>query len=262
MYAWNLQPGLLLVLGLLGIGYWVATGPLQQYFAGSAPVSSWQKQLFGLGWLALFAALVSPIESLTGYSLTLHMVQHLLLTLVSPPLLLKGTPGWLLRPVLRIPGLFEIARFLSGPVTAFIIYNVVFSLWHVPKFYELTLNSEPFHILEHAMFFMAGILAWWPICSPLDELPPVKPGVAVVFLFLQSIPATILGAILTFASEPLYRSYTRGPFLWGMTPLTDQQLAGLLMWVPGSLLFLGVLGVIFIRWLDHDDYETGIPQKV
>lgn len=262
MYSWNLNPWLLLILGLFAAGYWAATGPFQGRFPGSAPVASWQRQVFGLGWLALFVALVSPLESLTSYSLTLHMVQHLLLTLVGPPLLLKGMPGWLVRPALRLPGLFDSARFLTGPVTAFIIYNAVFGIWHVPKFYELTLNSEIIHITEHAMFFVGGILAWWPICSPLEELPAIGPGVAVIFLFLQSIPATILGAILTFAAEPLYRSYTRGPFLWGMSPLTDQQLAGLLMWVPGSLLFLAVLGVIFIRWLDHDDYETGLPQKV
>lgn len=262
MYAWNLDSGLLLVLGLLAGGYWAATGPLQSRFGSSAPVTSWQRQVFGLGWLALFVALVSPIESLSGYSLTMHMIQHLLLTLVAAPLLLKGTPGWLLRPVVRIPGVLELGRFLTGPVTAFIVYNAIFSLWHVPRFYELTLNSEPVHILEHGMFFLSAVLAWWPICSPLDELPPVSPGVAVIFLFLQSIPATVLGAILTFASEPLYRSYMRGPFLWGMTPLTDQQLAGLLMWVPASLVFLGVLAVIFIRWLDRDDYDTSIPQKV
>jgi putative membrane protein len=120
----------------------------------------------------------------------------------------------------------------------------------------MALGSEPVHILEHLTFFATAALTWWPIFSPLDELPPMQPGLQVIYLFLQSLPPTILGAILTFASEPLYATYVRAPRLWGMDVLTDQQLAGLIMWIPGSLVFFGVLTVVFIRWLNRDEYET------
>lgn len=253
MYTWNWEPGLLAGLALQIGAYLACVGPLRRLFPSSAPVPRHQAQIFGLGWLALFIALVSPIDTLSESLLTMHMVQHLLLTLVAPPLMLLGTPRWLFRPLLRLPGALLLGRLITGPVLAFIVYNAVFSLWHVPKYYELTLNSQLFHILEHAMFFGAAALTWWPICSPLDELPRAHPGVQVVYLFLQSLPPTILGALLTFAEAPLYPSYLRAPRLWGLDPLSDQQLAGLIMWIPGSLVFFGVLTVIFLRWLSRDE---------
>ncbi|HEU5090213.1 MAG TPA: cytochrome c oxidase assembly protein [Roseiflexaceae bacterium] len=259
MYAWNWNPQL--VLGLIAqiSAYLACVGPLRRYFPGSAPVARSQIQLFGLGWLSLFLALVSPVDTLASSLLTMHMAQHMLLTLVAPPLMLIGTPRWLFRPLLRIPGALALGRLATSFVAGFVVYNAVFALWHVPRFYEQALASEPIHILEHLSFFVTAALLWWPICSPLDELPAMPPGLQVIYLFLQSLPPTILGAILTFAAEPLYPSYERAPRLWGLDALTDQQLAGLLMWIPGSLVFFGVLTVIFIRWLNRDEYE---PQSL
>ncbi len=252
MYDWNLQPQL--VVGLLGqISIYAAlTGPLRRYFPGSAPVEATQRWLFVLGWLALVVALISPIDTLAAYLLTMHMLQHILLTLVGPPLLLLGTPRWLFRPLLRIPGVLPIGQFLTGVVPCFLIFNAVFSLWHVPRFYEAALLNEPIHILEHASIFLTAGLLWWPVCSPLDELPTPQPLLQVVYLFVQTFPPTILGAVLTFADQPIYRYYERTQSLWGLTPLSDQALAGLIMWIPGSLLFFSILTVIFIRMLDHN----------
>lgn len=261
MYTWNWEPGLLIGLFLQASAYLACVGPLRSWFPGSAAVPKSQIQIFLLGWLTLFVALVSPIDTLGGYLLTMHMVQHLLLTLIAPPLMLLGTPRWLFRPLLRIPGVLAIGRFITAPIAAFIIYNYTFSLWHVPRFYELTLNDQLYHIAEHAMFFGTAVLAWWSICSPLDEIPQLHPGGKVLYLFLQSLPPTILGAILTFAEEPLYPSYVRAPRVWGFTPMLDQELAGLLMWIPGSLVFFGVLTVIFIRWLNRDEYGDPEPRK-
>jgi putative membrane protein len=255
MYTWNLQPPL--VLGLLAqFGLYLAiTGPLRRYFPDSTPVSKTQIQLFGIGWLSLFLALVSPIEVLSGYLLTMHMVQHLLITLVAAPLLLLGTPRWLFRPLLKIPGALEIGRLITGPVFAFLIYNFTFSLWHVPRFYDLALTNESIHILEHVMFLVTAALTWWPICSPMDELPAQPAGVQVLYLFLQTLPATILRALLTFADQPLYSYYTRAQRLWGLSALNDQAIAGLIMWIPGSLVFFGVLTAIFINWLSREDRD-------
>jgi putative membrane protein len=256
MYAWNFAPSL--VLGLLAqvsIYLAITIGPLQRFFPGAEPVPQHQIQLFLIGWLCLFVALVSPIETLSGSLLSMHMVQHLLITLAAPPLMLLGTPKWLFRPILRIPGALELGRFVTGSVPAFLIYNFVFSLWHVPRYYELTLSNEYVHILEHAMFFLSAGLTWWPICGPMDEIPPAPTGVKVVYLFLQTLPATILGAILTFAGQPLYPHYVRAQRLWGMSALNDQALAGLIMWVPGSLVFFGVLTAIFIRWLNREEQD-------
>lgn len=261
MYEWNLEPQL--VLGLIGqiSVYLLLTGPLRHYFPDSAPVPRGQIQLFAIGWLALVIGLLSPIDTLSSYLLTMHMAQHLLLTLVAPPLMLLGTPRWLFRPLLRLPGALPIGQMLTGPVPAFLIYNFTFSLWHAPRFYDLAVINEYVHILEHAMFFLTAALTWWPLCGPLDELPPQPAGVKVIYCFLQTFPPTILGAILTFASQPIYTTYARAPRLWGLSALTDQQLAGLIMWIPGSLVFFGVLTVVFIRWLNRDEYGGSLARQ-
>jgi putative membrane protein len=261
MYVWNFD--LDLVLGLIAIIglYTACVGPLRGFFPGASEVPSSQKQLFAIGWTCIVAALISPIDSLSDYSLSVHMVQHLLMTLIGPPLLLLGLPRWILRPFLRIPGALPIGRLLTSVVPAFLIYNVTFSLWHVPKYYELTLNNLSFHIAEHMMFLVTALLTWWPVCGPLDEIPPAPAGVQVLYLFMQSFPPTILGAILTFADKPLYPHYTKVPMLWGLDVMNDQQLAGLIMWIPGSLIFFGVLTVVFIRWLNRDELDPRIPNS-
>jgi putative membrane protein len=258
MYSWNWEPGLLLGLAAqLGAYLACTVGPLRRFFPGTGPATPLEIQLFLFGWLTLFAALVSPVDTLSGYSLSMHMVQHILLTLVAPPFMLAGTPRWLLRPLLRIPYAVRFGRFITNPIVVFLIFNIVFVVWHVPANYDLTLRVLPVHILEHAMFFGTAVLAWWPTFGPLDEVPAAHPLAQTAFLFFQALPTTILGAVIAFASEPLYPHYTTVPRLWGMSVLDDQQLAGLIMWVPGSLVYFGVLTVVFIRWLNRDDRDPG-----
>jgi putative membrane protein len=256
MYTWNWEPGLLFGLAMQIWAYLICTvGPLRRFFPGAGAPTPLEIQLFILGWLTLFAALVSPIDTLSAYSLTMHMVQHILITLIAPPLMLLGTPSWLLQPLTRLPYAIPIGRWLTSPLVAFALFNIVFIGWHVPANYDLALTSQLFHILEHVMFFATAVIAWWPIFSPLDELPRSHPLAQTAFLFFQSLPATILGAIIALAQEPLYPYYTNVPTLWGMSVMEDQQLAGLLMWVPASLVYFGVLTVVFIRWLSRSDRE-------
>lgn len=256
MLSWNLEPQL--VLGLIGqaAAYLLCIGPLRGMFPDSRRVPPGQIIAFLLGNLTMFAALVSPLDRLgEGYLLTAHMAQHMLLTLVAPPLLLKGTPSWLLRPLLRLPGALPAGRLITHPLVTFGLFNGVFLAWHVPDFYELTLHNLYAHILEHMLFFGTAVLTWWPIYGPLDELPPRSPGLQCLYLFLESIPPTILGAVITFSDSVIYPTYGRAPRIWPITPLDDQRVAGLLMWVPGSLVYFGVLTVIFFRWFSANDRE-------
>jgi putative membrane protein len=261
MYTWNLEPTLLFGLLLQPVSYLALIGPLRRWFPGSAPVSQGRIQTFLLGSLAIFVALVSPIDTLAFSSLTMHMLQHMLLTLVAAPLLLAGTPRWLFRPLLRLPFALPVGRFFTSPLVAFLIYNTIFSLWHVPQFYELALQNQAVHIIEHISMLVAAVLTWWPIFSPLDELPGPSDPVKCAYLFFQSLPPTILGALITFSTIIIYPSYARGQQVFGLSPLTDQQLAGLLMWVPGGLVFFAVMTVIFIRWLNRDNEATGGPEE-
>jgi putative membrane protein len=259
MFAWNLAPMLLLGLALQVVAYLACTGPLRRFFPGSEPASPLQRQLFLLGSLALFVALVSPLDTLSSYLLSAHMVQHLLLALVAPPLMLLGTPRWLFRPLLRLPFAAPIGGLLTHPLFTFLLFNTVFIGWHVPSFYDLALRSEPVHILEHVMIFGTATLTWWPIFSPMDEFPRAHPLLQTAYLFFQSLPSTILGAIIAFANDPLYPHYTTVPRVWGIGVLEDQQAAGLIMWIPGSLVFFAIMTVVFIRWLNRDERE---PQPV
>ena len=257
MYSWTWEPPLLINLAVqLGAYLACTVGPLRRFFPGSQPASALELQLFILGWLTLFAALVSPIDALGGYSLTMHMLQHLLLTLVAPPLMLLGTPNWLFRPILRLPFALPVGRFITNPIAVFLIYNAVLLSWHAPALYDAALRQQPIHIVEHVMFFGIATLSWWPVFSPLDELPRAHPLAQTAFLFFQALPTTILGALIAFAPTLLYPHYATVPNPFGMTALDDQQLAGLIMWVPGSLVYFAVLSVVFIRWLNRDDRES------
>lgn len=253
MYTWNWEPSLLVGLALQAIAYLVCIGPLRHLFPGSAPVPHTKIQIFLLGWLALFIALVSPVDTLGGSTLTMHMVQHLLLTLVAPPLLLLGTPRWLLRPAVAWQETRSIGRLLTNPLFAFFLFNLALAIWHVPRYYEAALQDQTVHIAEHITFFATATLTWWPIFSPLDELPALPLGGQVLYLALQSLPPTILGAIIAFAKEPLYPTYERASRVLGLSVMADQQLGGLLMWVPGGLVFFAVMTVSFFRWFGRDD---------
>lgn len=259
MYTWNWEPQLVVGLAMQAIVYLAMIGPLRRLFPGSAPVEPWRIQVFLLGNLTLWFALVSPIDRLGDeYLLTAHMIQHLTITLITPPLLLIGTPRWLFRPLLRLPFAMPVGRFITSPVVAFLAFNVVFAIWHTPAFYEAALNNVPLHALEHALFLVTATLTWWPIFSPLDELPAPSEPVQCVYLFFQSLPPTVIGAMIAFSGDIIYPTYAKAPRMWGLSPLADQQLAGLIMWLPGGLVFFAVLSVIFLRMMnrsDRDDYE-------
>lgn len=256
MFTWNWEPSLLIGLALQAGAYLLCVGPLRRMFPGSAPVPLSQIQTFLLGTLTLFIALVSPLDILgDDYLLSAHMIQHLLLALIAPPLLLLGTPRWLLRPAVTFPLGRSVGRALTHPVVVFLSFNIVFAIWHVPRYYDAALQDTTVHIIEHILFFATATLTWWPIFSPLDELPRLPEGGQVLYLFFQSLPAAILGAIITFAGDPLYPTYASAPRVWGMSVMADQQLGGLLMWVAGGLVFFIVLTIIFFRWFRDDDYE-------
>ena len=157
MYTWNWEPSILIGLALQVGAYLACIGPLRGRFPGAAPVPQARMQTFLLGSLVLFIALVSPIDTLGDrYLLSAHMVQHMLITLVAPPLLLIGTPPWMFRPLLRLPLALPLGRWLTSPLVAFFAYNITFSLWHVPRYYEATLQSLPIHIIEHVHVFFDG----------------------------------------------------------------------------------------------------------
>ena len=250
---WNWEPSILIGTVLITGLYLYAIGPLRKRYFPEEPVKTGQTVSFLLGIFFMFLSLVSPLDELgDSYLFSAHMVQHLVLTMVGPPLLVIGTPGWFIKPLVRNKIAFRVAKALTYPAVAFVLYNVDFWLWHAPPLYNATLENQNIHILEHLTFIVFGILNWWPMFSQSKDLPRLSIGGQVLYLFLSGMPSVLLGAGLTF-SPPLYAPYIAAPRVWGISAATDQQLGGLIMWVPVSISYIVVMSVLFIRWMQQQE---------
>ena len=213
------------------------------------------------GFVAMFLALNGPLHDLSDYDLfSAHMVQHLVLIFIVAPLLVVGTPGWMLRPALGIPGVGPVARWLTRPAHAFVIFNVMMAGWHVPYFYNLAMAQHPVHIVEHLMFLAAAVLMWWPFLSPLPELPRLAYPGQMLYCFLMSIPMSIVAIYIAMADHVLYPAYEAAPRIWGLSPLEDQQLGGLIMWIPGGIVFYIVMTVVFFKWAQRGEDHAAAAQ--
>jgi putative membrane protein len=205
---------------------------------------------FGAGVLVGFVALLSPID--TGgdrYLFSLHMIQHLLLMMVAPPLCILGISG--MRPGPGPRGRWRaVWAWLVNPWSATVIFSGVLLVWHIPALYDATLTTEPIHVVEHLSFISVGVLFWWPIIDPLrgaDRRRWVGTFAKIAMLVGSGIPPTALGLLFTIATRPFYDFYARAPRLWGLSPVADQQLAGVVMFGAGNLIYFAAVVMVFWR---------------
>jgi putative membrane protein len=260
--AFTPHPDVVLIVGMIVVGYATALTRLGPRLApvGTAPASAFQKTCFGLGVAAIYLASAWPIHDLAeGYQYSIHMVQHLLYTMVAAPLLLLGTPAWLARWILSPRWLFRSVRAVSRFVPAIVTFNLVIVITHWPAFVDLTLRSAVVHFLAHTVLLLSAFVIWMPILSPLPEIPRLAPIARMVFLFLQTIVPTIPASFLTFGHHPLYRRYETLPKLWGISALDDQLIAGLIMKIGAGVLLSALIAVIFFRWVAT---ESQTPRRV
>lgn len=242
--------------------YLYAVGPLRRRYGWAERVEPRQVIQFLLAMLLIFVSLQGPLHELSDYYLfSAHMFQHLLVTLIMPPLLLRGLPEWLVNRLVDWPIVRPIMRFLTTPAIGFALFNVIFALWHVPSFYQRALGDPVVHGLEHALFMGTAVLTWWPVFSPTPLLPRLSVPASMFYLFAQSLIPTVLGAMITFASVDLYPFYAAAPRVIGLSPLDDQQAAGLLMWMGGASFVLLILTVRFFRWMELDADENLEPSQ-
>jgi putative membrane protein len=255
--SWDLHPSVIIGLVLLG-GLYVFLGGLRT--ARSRVVS------FGVALVVLLLALNGPLHNLSdNYLFSAHMAQHLLLTLVFPPLLLYGCPAHVVRPLLRPHGVMAIARVVTRPVAAGLIFTAPIVIWHFPALYEAALRNHNLHILQHLVFLATAVIMWWPVLSPVPELPRIPHLLQMLYLFLLGIPMSITGALITLSDRVLYPFYAAAPRVGGLLPIQDQQIGGLLMWVLGGLMLWLVMTVIWFRysvWDQRTDAETRVPDEV
>lgn len=249
----------LLVVALYG-GYLYALagwGPTSA--PGRRAATRGQVICFTLGVAALWLAADWPVHDLAEQSLySVHMAQHLVFQLIAPPLLILGTPSWLLRRLLRPRPVFLAVRTLTRPLTALLVVNAFVAVSHTPQFVDATVSNGLVHLVAHIAVVGFALVMWWPVLSPLPELPHLSYPGRMAYLFAHSIVPTVPASFLTFTSEPLYRAYVEAPRIVSiLDPLADQQLAGLLMKILGGFLLWGVIAVLFFRW--HAEEESGGP---
>ncbi|HJQ21709.1 MAG TPA: cytochrome c oxidase assembly protein [Gemmatimonadaceae bacterium] len=221
------------------------------------------RALFYSGIVTIFLSLNGWLHDLSDYYLfSAHMVQHLLLTMLVPPLLIAGTPGPMLRPALRFSWVHAAARALTRAKVSFVVFNVVLAAWHLPPLYNTAMAHHGVHIVQHLMFMTAAVLLWWPILSPLPELPRLAYPMQMLYLFLTTIPMSIVAVYITYGGTLLYPAYAAAPRIVRLTPLEDQLLGGLIMWIPGGLIFFAVISVIFFRWQQHGAEDSAASAQV
>jgi putative membrane protein len=235
------------VVVLVG-GYLYAVSPLNP--EQRARVGRWRIAAFLLGALTYFIALHPPIATLAeDWLFSVHMVQHVLVTLVGPPLLIVGTPGWLLAPVVRVRWVRRAGRALTRLPVAFAIGQGTFWIWHLPTIYELTLQDRAVHDLAHIAMMAGAVVMWWPVLSPTSAVPQAPRPLQALYLFLLSLPSGFLSALLVFAEEPLYPTYELAARVIEISALQDQRIGGLIMKLGGTLILWSVLSVYFFRMM-------------
>ncbi|HEY0673436.1 MAG TPA: cytochrome c oxidase assembly protein [Longimicrobiales bacterium] len=254
--AWPIHPstaiGSALILGV----YYMAIGPWRLKYGWSYKVELWQPICFTAGVLILFGALNGPIHELSDFYLfSAHMVQHLIMTMITAPLMLVGMPDWLWRPLIRKTVGFGVARVLTAPLVAFGVYNVIFAGWHFPMLYNWALEDHTVHIVQHIMFLVAAMFMWWPVVEPLPELARLITPLRMVYLFALSIPMSVVSALITLSESVLYPWYSDAQRVFTLSALEDQQLGGLIMWVPGALIFWVAISILFYRWATAENRE-------
>jgi putative membrane protein len=228
---------------------------------GEVVVTRNQRIAFYAGVGSLLAVATWPVHDIGEGSLFMfHMVEHLVFGLVAPPLLLLGVPWWLMR--LAVKPILPVLRILTMPIVALVLFNGMLGLIHVPDVLNLMLRSEFVHFGLHSILFVTGILMWWPVIGPIPDIPKLQPFMAMGYLFLQSLVPTIPASFLALAETPLYPIYETFPRLWGISALTDQVLAGLLMKLGGGFLLWTAIAWIWFSWYRDEQQHTDPKPRV
>ena len=265
--AWSFDPAVIIGLLLSVVPYAIGSRRLRARSRHGRALPGWRVAAFYAGIAATAIALVSPLAELGGVLFSAHMVQHVVLMLVAAPLLLLGAPSrvmlWALPQewrrtigdVMHAPAIARPWRILTNPLAAWLLHAVAIWVWHVPAFFEVTLRSEAAHIAQHVSFFGSALLFWW-VLGERGHTRRLPAGAGVLYVFTTAVHGAALGAYLTIASSTLYPGYsaTTGP--WGLTPLEDQQLAGLIMWVPSGVIYVVIAVALLAAWMAASEREV------
>jgi putative membrane protein len=225
-------------------------------------VTRLQAVSFAAALIVILLSLCGPIDELEDDGLfTAHMAQHLMLCLLMPPLLLLGLTGWMVRPLMLNRWVRTPARLLCNPLVAFLVYNGMLVVVHSPGVYDLMCRNEGVHIAIHLVMMVSGVMLWWPLLSPLPEMPRMSYPAQILYLFLLLIPMAGVAAPISFSTSVIYPWYLQGPHPFGIAPLADQMTGGLLMWVGAGFYIICVATLIFYQWAQRDDCDDPVLRQ-
>jgi putative membrane protein len=244
------------VVSFTGLYLWGISGARRRYALSEEPAERWRVISFLSAQVILLVALNGPIHHLSDYYLfSAHMVQHLMLNLLWAPLTVVGLPSWLVEGALRLRPLKVLADWTGGLRVKFLLYNGVLYFWHIPVMYDLAIANHEIHIAEHLSFMATAVIGWVGLLCDAPSLPRRPPMLQLIYLFFMTVPMKLLGAIITLSSSLIYHGYERAPRLWGWTPMDDQVIGGLLMWLPGGIAMWLSMLYVFVRWWDREKAE-------
>ena len=260
--SWTAPVGVNVSLCLAVLIYTIGWFRLRTFFPNL--ISGWRLAAFLAGIVSLWIAVGSPLEAFDDVSLSVHVVQHLLLMAVAPPLILSGAPTLpLLRGLPRMirssVGRFfgfspvqRLGRLLTDPAVCWIAATGTLIAWHIPAAFELALRSDPWHKFEHVCFFATSLMFWWPVIQPFPSVARRPDWSIPLYLFLGTLPGGALGAFLTFCDRVLYPTYAFAPMIFHVSPIEDQEFAGALMWVFGTFVYMLPAVILTVRLLSGD----------
>lgn len=255
--GFEISPSILIGCIYLVAMYLLAIGPLRRRYgwADEAP-SRWRVASWMAAVTVIFFSLNGPLHTLSdNFLFSAHMVQHMLLMLIMPALLINGLPPRMVQRAVEKRWVFRMGRVLTNPVVAFAAYNVVFVGWHFPEMYNWALMNHNAHILQHLMFMAVAVMMWWPVFNPAPKLERIPNGpLLMIYVFAFAIPSTVVSAFITLSEDVFYSWYAAAPRIVGLSPLDDQRLGGLIMWIPGMLLFWVAISFVFFRW-NKDEFS-------
>ncbi|OAB45718.1 cytochrome c oxidase assembly factor CtaG [Paenibacillus antarcticus] len=281
------SPLFLVFMLLLAVGYLLLVGPLSDKLQGAKPVSWMKKSMFISGMFMLYLAQGGPVSLLGHLMFSFHMLTMALSYLVAPPLIMMGIPDWLWRAFLKVNPLRSL-KFLAKPVVAALLFNGLFSLYHIPAIHDYVMLHFNVHRLYYLVLFVTAMLMWWTLLNPLPESQKGSSLGKMGYIFLNMVLLTPACGLIIFASQPMYATYS-DPNTWAnamgycisgdpiamlekfggptffniMSPLVDQQVGGILMKFIQEIIFASILGYVFFHWYKKENREDDdvIPNR-
>lgn len=250
--AWNLDPASLTAVLLLLAGYLVLAGPAHARIPGGERLPGKRVALFLSGWATLALSVLSPLDTLGRYYLfSAHTVQLFIIITISAPLLMLGLPDWFSRRLLPASMRSEAGSGLLFSVIAVVLFNGLILTWHVGPLYELALRSDGWHDIQLLTFLAAGVLTWWPLLTPANRDARMTTPLQILYLAAESIPLDVFGVFTIFAKGAFYQAYAIAPRLWGVSVALDQQFAGGILAVPGNVIDVVLMSIVFFAWIER-----------